>query len=297
MRMCNYVWILLAALFIMSCDKYVDITSSIDTVAAVDMEEDLYLSAILTDLDNETESINENIGADGVTLKSANIDQPFKVFVTGRSEWPQVIIMDYGEVNVTDANGVMHRGQIILQRYKPDNRLGLITVITYKNYYRNNNKIEGYKKRMKKDTQVEVPLLAIHDSIHVTRSTGEEYTKIGARLHTQIYGTETTTTADDIYMITGRSKIRMANGTSYKRVIAVPLIKYTTCPYYVEGQVNIISNQTIQRVIDYGHGECDDEVTILKGSETEAYILEQVKDKKDNLDTSNNTKRQKRTTT
>ncbi len=244
----RYIFISVLTILIASCDKYEAITAKDKLTSSVNISEELYLTNLLNSLQNEASQINQSVNSNGHIQSNTVNTKGYHIFVTEKGNWPQVIIVDYGHSNVTDANGVTHRGQIIIKRHQPDNRLGLITSTYFKNYYRNNIKVDGYINQVIKQTPAGLDITAIHDSISIASTNGNRFISIGAFIQSEL----NTTGSATYYQLTGQSKVIYADGTAYNREIADPLISKEGSSSFLQGQVQLVSNNTVQSSIKYG---------------------------------------------
>lgn len=268
------------ATVVWSCeDKDALEVASVETNDAIiaDDETDLYISTLLDEISDEVDALDELVGDDGMLLsKSVNLSTQFTVSEdegTNEKIWPKTIVVDWGEENVEGKNGVLHRGKVIITRYKPDMEKGKVRVVTFEDYYRNNNSIDGYKKQVSNFKPDSTKSISMNDSIHVITAKGKEFTRISRRYKTMIEGMDTREKLDDVYKISGGSIFINTTTKRLARVIVKPLIKKIGCRNYVEGTIQVWGTNTLLKVIDYGEGECDDEVTILKRDELTAYKL------------------------
>lgn len=98
------------------------------------------------------------------------------------------------------------------------------------------------------------------DSTVMTR----EYT----RTREWVAGYDTRTVWDDEYLITGSASGTNYKGKSYSRTIVEPLHIKMACRFIVSGVIELQVEGCEPVVIDYGNGECDNKVTVTKGTET-----------------------------
>ncbi len=181
-----------------------------------------------------------------------------------------ILTVDFGN-GCTDRNDNVRSGKIIVKRIGHYRDLGFLKIIELQNFHVNGNLIEG--------TRI-VENMGLNENGHyyfsvtlrngkITTSDGAVMTREYTRTREWVAGAETRNVWDDEYLITGYATGTNFRGFSYSRTIVEPLHVKMACRFIVSGVIEVKIGDKEPVIIDYGDGECDNKVTISKGSESQ----------------------------
>lgn len=181
-----------------------------------------------------------------------------------------ILTVDFGN-GCTDRNDNVRSGKIIVKRIGHYRYLGFLKIIELQNFHVNGNLIEG--------TRI-VENMGLNENGHyyfsvtlrngkITTSDGAVMTREYTRTREWVAGAETRNVWDDEYLITGYATGTNFRGFSYSRTIVEPLHVKMACRFIVSGVIEVKIGDKEPVIIDYGDGECDNKVTISKGSESQ----------------------------
>ena len=141
---------------------------------------------------------------------------------------------------------------------------GSVKVITFDNFYRNDNKIEGTKtiKNIGRNSQNQYQWSIEAQNMKMTKTDGQSHTWNSTRVRTILSGFSTVTISDDEYQITGFANGVNSKGISFLANITQPLHRRMSCNWIDSGQIQFSNSNGQERTINYGTGNCDSEVVI-----------------------------------
>jgi len=184
----------------------------------------------------------------------------------------QNIVIDFGTTNCLCNDGRNRRGKILVSytggKYKD---VGSVKTITFDNFYRNDNKIEGTRVVTNKGKN---DLNNYHwevkeTNMKVTKTDGKTHTWNSARDREILAGYDTKLFSDDEYRLTGTSAGVNQNGINYTATIITPLHRLLSCRWIDKGVIEFENEKGAKRTLDFGDGACDNiamvTVTTTKG--------------------------------
>lgn len=174
------------------------------------------------------------------------------------------ITVDFGATNCLGGDGRNRRGKIIILVTGNYFEQGSSHVITYDNYYRNDNKIEGTRtitnRGLNGSNQYYWTVEA--REMKVTRTDGKFHSWNSDRVRTMLNGYETAEISDDEYQITGTGSGINSNNVSYTAEITTPLHRIMSCRFIDKGIIEFENSNGGKRKIDFGNGNCDNQATV-----------------------------------
>ena len=183
---------------------------------------------------------------------------------------PKVITIDFGPVNCQCNDGRYRRGKIIVTysggRYFD---IGSVKTITFDNFFRNDNKVEGVRKVTNngQNASGQWTWTISAENMKITRPDGTFHTWNSTRLRTMINGYSTQQIwSDDEYTITGSATGVNKNGVAYSAMITTPLHRLMSCRWIDSGVIEITPETGPVRTMDFGNGDCDNLLTVSVGT-------------------------------
>jgi hypothetical protein len=183
------------------------------------------------------------------------------------------LVINFGPTDCTCRDYKIRRGEIIVHysgRYKDSSS---IRVITFRNYFVDDNQLSGIKtvQNMGKNGSGQVYYrVTVNDTLNLGPGNGE-ITWSGNRTRTWLAGYGSSTWSDDKYLIGGTTTLIRASGNSFTFAIdsSNQLQVASGCPY-VEAGVVTITGTTLStpRILNYGTGACDALATLTIGAHT-----------------------------
>ncbi len=241
-------------------DLDLDYTSASDNARAEDAFSDM-----LTEVDKAVDA-NGLRGTDDECAPTVSFDTLAN---------PHTITVDFGPVNCTANNGRERRGRILVSytgRYRDE---GTVITITPDNYYVNDHHVQGTKTVTNLGLNNEGHL---HYSIVVNGSVTAPdgswtATHQANRTRTWIQGEGTLNIFDDVYLITGNGSGVNRNGNAYTVDITNALRVQVGCPYITAGTVVVTPENKPSRIIDFGNGDCDGDLTATVNGHTFPFTI------------------------
>lgn len=177
---------------------------------------------------------------------------------------PRTMSINYGTVNFSCKDGNYRRGMILVNwngKYRSE---GTVINISFSDFYQNDNHIEGSKSISNNGRNAKDQLsFTIVVNGKVTTTTGETHTWNSNRTRTWIAGEATKEWNDDKYEITGTTNGVNRKGLTYNANITKALMVDLSCQYrFVSGIIELTPEGKSKRVIDFGNGACDNQVTV-----------------------------------
>lgn len=189
---------------------------------------------------------------------------------------PRALTIDFGASNCLCNDGRYRRGKILVTYTGRYFENGSVRTITFDNFYRNDNKVEGTRivtnNGLNNAGQYSWTITA--NNMKITRTDGTFHSWSSTRTRTMIAGQSTPLIwSDDEYSITGSASGTNRNGIAYTANITTPLHRAMSCRWIDTGVITISPTGKAERELDYGNGNCDDEATIRVGSRTRTINL------------------------
>lgn len=202
-------------------------------------------------------------------LKSINDGFPFGNCATitfDLESEPKKMTVDFGDVNCLCADNRYRRGKVIVEYTGNYQEEGSLREITTQDFYINDNQVvlertvtnQGYNN----SNHLE---FTITEQGTINWSDGTSYEWNSDRKREWIEGESTIEIIDDVYLITGTANGSNSSGDSFVKVISSPLEYKINCTNIVSGIVSITMNNSLNVIINFGDGVCDNTaiVTIL----------------------------------
>lgn len=223
----------------------------------------------------------ENIADQAMELKFSSTETPQSVIascvtITHDSlSNPHVMTIDFGTVNCLCKDGRYRRGQIIVTYTGKYFDAGSSKTITFNNYYRNDNHIEGIRTitNMGFNTAGNMYWNISAQNMHITHPDGSSHSWNSTRTREMIGGYGTVTIYDDIYLITGSFNGTDKNGTAFIANITSPLRREIMCHFFVSGIIEITKAGKPDRTLDFGSGNCDQFATVTCNGQIKTITL------------------------
>jgi hypothetical protein len=182
------------------------------------------------------------------------------------STYPKVIVIDFGDTSCTGIDGRQRKGKLtatITGRYRDQ---GTVMTIETDNYIVNGYKIEGDKKleNLGRNSAGKLEFSISVANGEITQENEDwRITWSSNRVRTWLDGEDTPFDAsDDVFIVSGTAQGENRNGRAYTANITSDLRIELDCEYVVEGELTIEPENLKTRVIDYGDGECDNDIEV-----------------------------------
>ncbi|HOY50016.1 MAG TPA: hypothetical protein PK281_11515 [Flavobacteriales bacterium] len=183
---------------------------------------------------------------------------------------PDTIIIDFGTSCL--GNDLKTRsGKIIISttgRYRDQ---GTVITITPLNYFVNNNQILGTRTVTNTGNNAQgQPTYTVQvDGSIVLANNGGTITWTASRVRTWTEGFNTPLLfSDDVFSVTGSSNGTKVSGDTWTSQITSPLVHKRSCHQTVSGTLVVTPSNRPQRTVDFGSGDCDNQVTVTINGNT-----------------------------
>ncbi len=190
---------------------------------------------------------------------------------------PHTVTINFGTTNCTCRDGRVRRGKIIVTyngRYRDS---GYSHVISFDNYFVNDNQVMGTKSvtNMGHNSSGQSYYNINVDGKIVLNSTGDTIKHVATRVRTWTAGESTLMISDDEYRISGTGTNTRRNGKVVTYNITSPLLIAMNCNWVKEGPIEFTpaGATTAKRTLDFGAGTCDDQATMTTGTRTKTITL------------------------
>lgn len=258
----KHIYLLLLFFFISltSCHKNEELAIEDETTSSEQLQSD--------DVENEVQNISDAVIVGGPNFRTTAPDAilgtcaQVTIDTIAINHWN--IIVDFGTTNCQSVSGKLRRGKILIDLTGNYRDSGSVKVITFDNFYRNDNKIEGTKtiKNIGRNSQNQYQWSIEAQSMKMTKTDGQSHTWNSTRVRTILSGFSTVTISDDEYQITGFANGVNSKGISFLANITQPLHRRMSCNWIDSGQIQFSNSNGQERTINYGTGNCDSEVVI-----------------------------------
>ena len=176
----------------------------------------------------------------------------------------RIVTIDFGTTNCLGADGRNRRGKIIVNYTGNYFEQGSVKIVTFDNYYRNDNKVEGTRTvtntGLNANNQYTWKIEA--RNMKITKTDGKFHTWNSDRVRTMLAGYETANWQDDEYTITGNASGTNSNDVTYTATITSPLHRLMSCKWIDKGIIQFENSKGKSRVLDFGNGTCDNQATV-----------------------------------
>lgn len=190
---------------------------------------------------------------------------------TSISSDPDTITIDFGTSNCLCADGRYRRG--IVRVFHTGNWItaGSFRTITFSNYFVNDYQVEGTHTVTAngKNSAGHYNWTIKADNMKITRPDGKSHLWSSTRTREWVEGDGTLFNwLDDVYHITGNASGTNVNGLSYAADITKPVRHEIKCRWFTSGTVVLKPSGKMDRTLDLGNGNCDNEATVTIGKKT-----------------------------
>lgn len=199
------------------------------------------------------------------------------------SPFPLLFTVDFGEENCLCLDEKYRRGSIIYEMTAPYRQPGSLITINTDDYYVNDYKVEGTRSiangGVNSDGFLEYNINVTDGQI--TTPDNEIISWESKRTRVWFEGSETAFFTvdsinggflgwegilDDVYEITGTASGTSREGRNFKAEISSPLVAANNCRWITQGVLVLKPEELLERVIDYGSGDCDNQAVVTIGN-------------------------------
>jgi hypothetical protein len=260
---------LITGLIISSCRK--DNIDDKDTQSASDFEQAEFIS---NDALNMADAAGNGFKDFRLSAEELAIDILSScatvTFDTVDASNADTITIDFGPTNCQGPDGRNRRGIITIIRNGDKFTAGSYRIITFNNYYVNDNHIEGTHtvtaKGQNGNGNYNWDINA--QNMKITRTNGKWHSWNSTRNREMIAGLSTLARIDDVFLITGSGGGTNSNGGSYTALITKELRRELNCKWFVSGTVVVTPANKPQRTLNFGNGNCDNQATVTINGNT-----------------------------
>lgn len=190
---------------------------------------------------------------------------------------PHVVTIDFGSVNCLCNDGSYRRGQIIVTFTGHYADSGAYRVISFNNYYVNDNQILGTRTVVNNGHNGQGHLsyaVTVNGQIILANNAGQ-INWTANRTREWIEGEGTPEKYDDVFLITGDASGTRLNGATYTSLITSALRLERDCQFRhpVSGTTEVTPSNKPTRILDYGNGVCDNVGTVTINGVTYNIVL------------------------
>lgn len=177
---------------------------------------------------------------------------------------PNTLLIDFGTENCLGADGLKRRGRLLFTFTGPYAEPGTVITLTPQDYHVNDHLVQGSKVVTNLGANAQGQTwFSVQVNGTVTAPDGSwTSTHTYQRTRTWIAGEGTPNPLDDVYLITGGGSGINRNGLPFTVLITTPLRVEVGCPWIVSGVQEVTPQSRPVRVIDFGNGACDSQVTV-----------------------------------
>jgi hypothetical protein len=187
-----------------------------------------------------------------------------------RVTWPKIITIDFGTEGCLVRDSVVKKGKIIINMDAPQNGRAWTKVITFDNYYVNDNKVEGTNTTTfnREDGHPTWTSLIVGGQI-TTPDGGILRTRDAVHVRLQTRGIDTPRDrSDDAFQINGHATGTRRDGKTFSWVINEPLVISNNCRWIRKGIKVITLEGQSDITVDYGENSCDNIASITQDGVT-----------------------------
>jgi hypothetical protein len=177
---------------------------------------------------------------------------------------PHTLLIDFGAQNCTGADGLRRRGRLLFTFTGPYGQQGTVITLTPQEYHVNDLLLQGTKvvTNLGPNAQGQTHFSVQVNGTVTAPDASWTSTHTYQRVRTWIAGEGTPNPFDDVYLITGGGSGVNRFGQSFTVTITTPLRVEVGCPWIVSGVQEVSPQGRPVRVIDFGSGACDSQVTV-----------------------------------
>ncbi len=236
---------------------------------------DAFDDAFNTELEQRDFEAEDDLGNQDCAINDFSRNFPEGVvFIDTMENYPKTIVIDYGS-GVEDNRGKIKSGQVIVELSEEMSVEGAVKTITFNEFRVDEALVEGYRivtnLGINQEGQVE---FSIEGQIGVEKN-GNLRTKTFVRKRSWVEGYGTCEREDDVFLISGNSKV-VSGSRSILKVISTPIKIYPAlCKYPLDGEVSIEKSNGKGGVLNFGTEDCSSKATLtLSDGEVKIVNLE-----------------------
>jgi len=189
---------------------------------------------------------------------------------------PDTVIIDFGTGCVGN-DGKNRTGKIIVSATGRYRDVGTIITITPVNYTVNGNAVSGFRRVTNAGPNASnQPTFQIEvNGTIVLANGGGTINWTANRTRTWLEGFNTPGIFnDDVFSVTGGSNGTKVSGATWTSVINTPLVHKRICRQIVSGTMTVTPSDKPVRSIDFGNGDCDNQVSVTINGNTYTIIVQ-----------------------
>lgn len=193
---------------------------------------------------------------------------------------PYLLTIDFGDTNCLCNDGKYRRGKILVSFTGMYREPGTIITHSLDNYFVNDDKVTGTKVvtnvglNEQDNMQYDV---SVDGKIHKAND-GGTINWTSERVREWIEGRETFEISDDVYLISGTASGESINSVSegstvsmmntWEITVTKPLRVALNCKWITSGTLSLNVKGWDEAVIEYGSGNCDNEIFVIYNGKT-----------------------------
>lgn len=268
MKKLSLILTVLLAVVISSCSD--DETNAAGLVDELDLDSEAALESNYEDLDLITEAGMETLDEEETGRSSADRDALISCAIVEKDTINKVITVDFGD-GCEDGNGRVRKGKITIEYNLKRLQPGAFRIVTLENFSIDDVQIEG--KRTVTNTSLDLSdnptFTVLLEGGKMTFPDETTATREAARVRTWIRAANP---LQDETTVEGSASGVRRDGIAYSMEILQAIVYKRECRFGrvfipVSGTKQITSGDNVA-IINYGDGDCDNEVTITLNGET-----------------------------
>lgn len=236
-----------------------------DVTSAVDNE---HAESVSNDVDNITDN-----AAHGQTIFKAGeaaFDATSPCAQVTRDTIAHTMSIDFG-TGCACLDGRTRKGKIMVSYTGNYFETGAVKTITFQNYFVNDYEVQGTRTITNNGQDATTHHWSwgiVATNMKITKPDGTWVQWSSTRTREMIDGFNTPANwSDDVYQSTGSFTGSNSEGKNFTANITTPLIRRIACNWIDTGVITIaVSGETLNHVLDFGNGTCDNLATITTGS-------------------------------
>ena len=180
---------------------------------------------------------------------------------TDTTDNPHTLVIRFGSNDCVCADGRKRSGAIIVSYYGQYADTNQMHIITFDNYFVNDNQLTGYITTTRIDTTIVgnwYYKVTVNDSLNMTPypQNSQYVVWAGNLVRKWVQGFDSPDRSTEIFSISGAATLTRPNLHSFNFNIATPLQFALNCNYCESGVVNVTGYEGA-RILNYGEGTCD----------------------------------------
>lgn len=184
-----------------------------------------------------------------------------------RVTWPKIITIDFGTDGCLVRDSVVKKGKIIINQSAPQFGPAWTKIITFENYYVNDNQVQGTNTTTYSREGAKPTWTSTITGGQVTTPGGMIRTREAVHIRVQTQGTDTPLIRlDNAFLITGNAAGTRRDGKTFSWVITEPLAISNDCRWVRKGIKVLTLEGQSDITLNYGEGECNNIATISQGA-------------------------------